>query len=215
MADSKKQKNRICLKALAPKTMELIHELKTTTSENIANLIIGNLTFQHPGLKGQETIRRRIYDVINVLSAAGVIDKVGKQIIYQGTSRFCKSSSTNQTSLSEDDVQRIKDKEKNLEDKITLLILYKTLIQRNFQAVEPNDRIHFPAIIVGIKDPSNTILKHPMLRTELEFITKEPMMFLAPSDILRRIDLPKESIKDFLDASPDYARFAQRLLTEP
>ena len=134
MTDNKKQKNKICLKALAPHTMELIRDLKSTTSEDIATCIIEKLTFQHPGLKGQDTIKRRIYDVINVLSAAGVIDKVGKQIIYQGTSPFFKSIPVNSSVLSENDINRIKNKEKLLESKIALLTLFKALIQRNFKA---------------------------------------------------------------------------------
>ena len=210
MTDNKKQKNKICLKALAPHTMELIRDLKSTTSEDIATCIIEKLTFQHPGLK--DTIKRRIYDVINVLSAAGVIDKVGKQIIYQGTSPFFKSIPVNSSVLSENDINRIKNKEKLLESKIALLTLFKALIQRNFKIPEPENRIKLPAILVGVKEPSSTILKHPLVRTEVEFTSKEPMVFLAPSDVLMKINLPKESIKAFLDASPDYARYAQSLL---
>ncbi|KAK8833990.1 hypothetical protein M9Y10_025551 [Tritrichomonas musculus] len=212
MTDAKKQKNKICLKNLAPHTMELIRDLKTTTSEDIATCIIEKLTFQNPGLKGQDTIKRRIYDVINVLSAAGVIDKVGKQIIYQGTSPFFKSIPVNSSVLSESDIKRIQNKEKLLESKIALLTLFKALIQRNFILPEPENRIKLPAILVGVKEPSSTILKHPLVRTEIEFTSKEPMVFLAPSEVLMKINLPKESIKAFLEASPDYARYAQSLL---
>lgn len=212
MTDAKKQKNKICLKALAPHVMELIRDLKSTTSEDIATCIIEKLTIQNPGLKGQDTIKRRIYDVINVLSAAGIIDKVGKQIIYQGTSPFFKTIPANSSVLSESDIQRIKAKEKLLQSKIALFTLFKVLIQRNFNVPEPENRIKLPAILVGVKEPSSTILKHPLVRTEVEFTSKEPMVFLAPSEVLTKINLPKESIKAFLEASPDYARYAQSLI---
>jgi hypothetical protein len=40
------------------------------------------------------------------------------------------------------------------------------------------------------------------------------MLFLAPSDILRRIALPKQSIKGILALSPDLLRYGSQLLQE-
>lgn len=211
--DEANQKSKVCLKSLAPNTMNVIRKLQRTTPEVIANIIIQQLTNEHPNMNGQETIRRRIYDVINVLSAAGVIDKVGKQIIYQGTSRYFNTLPTPHPYLKDEDSQRIRKKEKQLEEKIVLLTLFKSLIQRNYPIAEPPQGSKpLPQIIIGINEQSSMNLKYPQSRSELELSTKHKMIFLAPSDMLKRLHFPKTSIKAFLEASPDYARYAQSLL---
>jgi hypothetical protein len=72
---------RLCLKMLTPRISEVMRDLVTTTSEDIASTIITKYFRLNPNVTGQDPICRRIYDVINVLSAAGVIDKVGKQVV--------------------------------------------------------------------------------------------------------------------------------------
>ena len=159
--------SRICLKTLAPMTLQVMRELGNTTSEDLATVIINNIMRKQPGLTGQETIRRRIYDVINVLSAAGVIDKVGKQLIWHGY----QGANVAPIVLpgSGEDEQRILAKEQVLRDKVSLLTLYKALLNRNFKrGTTPPDSVSLPAIIVGIKEPDKASVTQPMDGCELE-----------------------------------------------
>ena len=77
-------KEKICLKAIAPRLMDLMREIGTATSESLATMLINKIVYENPNLNAQDTIKRRIYDVINVLSAAGIIEKVGKKITWRG-----------------------------------------------------------------------------------------------------------------------------------
>jgi hypothetical protein len=201
--------SRLCLKALAPHTFEVMRELGTGTSEDIATLILNRLMGTNPALSGQETVRRRIYDVINVLSAAGVIDKVGKQIIWRGSQRPFIPLPTGSIA----DV-RISSKEALLRDKVALLALHKALLKRNFVRQPGPDAVSLPVILIGIKDPSKTTFTQSLNRTDLEIKSTRDLVFLSPSDILFRAAVSRESARSILALSPELARYGQRLLDE-
>ena len=86
-------KDKICLKAIAPRLMELMREIGTATSESLATMLINKLVYENQNLNAQDTIKRRIYDVINVLSAAGIIEKVGKKLTWHGLKGYGTSFS--------------------------------------------------------------------------------------------------------------------------
>jgi hypothetical protein len=205
--------SRLCLKALAPHTVEVMRELGTTTSEDIATMIITKLLRTNPNLSGQETIRRRIYDVINVLSAACVIDKVGKQIIWRG-GRRSSAPSTAATTTAEEDESRILSKEKVLRDKVTLLTRYKALIRRNFVRTPSSDAVRLPVILIGIRDTNRTTFTQSLNRCELEIRSSADLSFLEPSDILAKIGLPRDSMRSILELSLDIARFGSQLFLD-
>jgi hypothetical protein len=212
-AEAGSSQSRLCLKALAPHTVEVLRELGTTTSEDIATMIITRLMRTNPNLSGQETIRRRIYDVINVLSAACVIDKVGKQIIWRGGSRASVQSASTSGSAEEDE-RRILSKENILRDKVTLLTRYKALIRRNFVRTPSSDALQLPVILIGIHDTNRTTFTQSLNRCELQIRSGADLSFLGPSDILAKIGLPKDSIRSLLELSPDVARFGAQLFLD-
>jgi hypothetical protein len=201
---------RLCLKDLARHTLEVMRELESTTSEDIATLTIDKLLRSNPNLTGQDTIRRRIYDVINVLSAAGVVDKVGKQILWHGGRRTVLPAVASKAA----DESGISAKEKVLRDKVSLLTLYKALIKRNFTREPGPDALPLPVILIEIRDKNQATFTQATNRCALEIRSKKDLLFMAPSDILRNIKIPAQSIRGILALSPDFARYGLHLLDE-
>jgi hypothetical protein len=189
-----------------------MRDLGTTTSEDIANVIIERLTRAMPRLSGQETIRRRIYDVINVLSAAGIVDKVGKQIVWHGRPPPTRADSAPTADVNDD--ARVAAKERVLRDKVALLTLYKALIKRNFAQEPAAGALALPAVLIGIRDADKTTFTQSLNRCELEVRSTGGLVFLAPSEILQRIRLERTAVKGILDLSPELARFGSQLLQE-
>jgi hypothetical protein len=205
--------SRICLKVIAPQTLDVVRELGTSNSEDVASVIIARLIGPNPPLSAHETIRRRIYDVINVLSAAGVIDKVGKQILWRGGRPAPVMPPIPSTpDASEGRVHR---KEEMLREKVRLLTLDKVLIKRNFSRDQSPGSMTLPVILIGIQDPTHTTFTQSVNRCQLEIKSRRNMQFLAPSDILQKIDLPKPSIQGILTLSPDLSQYGTQLLKEP
>ena len=81
-------KDKICLRSIAPKLMGLMREIKQTSSESLATMLIQRLFIENQNMNAHDTVKRRIYDVINVLSAAGIIEKDGKKLIWHGLNDF-------------------------------------------------------------------------------------------------------------------------------
>lgn len=220
MSKAESSSSRISLKELSPQTFEIIRELKSSTSEDIATILINRFMGSDPKLKGQETIRRRIYDVINVLSAAKLIDKVGKQIIWNGNYPYTVNVRQEQAmgvverEAHAEDEDAIRMKEKTLSEKIRLLTLYKILIKRNFHKTPSPNAIFLPAIIIGVKDSNQTELKQPFNHSELEIRSKMPLLFLSPSDILQRIRFTQTEIMSFLKLSPELYHYGAKLLVD-
>jgi hypothetical protein len=193
-SDTSFGQGRLCLKTLARHTLEVMKEVTTATSEDLATLTVRRLKISGVGTTGEETIRRRIYDVINVLSAAGVIDKVGKQLVWHGSRPSLPPIPSATPGMTPSD-SRILSKEKCLRDKMTLLILYKALVHRNFvRRVVPDTAMFFPAIIIAVRGKSEDMIKQFSNQWELEIRTSPEITFFSPKDILAKIGLPLESI---------------------
>jgi hypothetical protein len=211
--DPASEHGRLCLKTIAPHTLEVMRDLGTSTSEDIATIMINNYKRTNPNLSGQDTIRRRIYDVINVLSASGIIDKVGKQIVWRGGRRTVVAPP--RAALGSDACEeRVRMKEQMLSDKVKLLTLYKVLIKRNFVRERPSDAMILPVILLGIKDPGKATFTQSVNPCELEIKSGQGMHFFAPGDILRKISLSKQSIERILALSPELLRYGISLLRE-
>jgi hypothetical protein len=213
-AESAPPHSRLCLNALAPHTLDVMRELETTTSEDIANMIIDKLTRTTPSRSSQKTIRHRIYDVINVLSAAGVVDKVGKQIVWHGGRQAPNARPNAAPRATGDDDARIAAKERMLRDKVSLLTLYKALIKRNFAHEPTADVLGLPVILLGIKDAAQITFTQSLNRCELEVRSTGGLVFMAPSEILQKINLERKTVKGILDLSPELARYGTQLLQD-
>jgi hypothetical protein len=208
--EPKNPHDRLCLKAMAPLTLDVMREFGTSTSEDIATIIINKLLRTNPNLTCQETIRRRIYDIINVLSAAGLVDKVGKQVVWHPARRPIAPPAADAPSEASQDALRAK--ERLLCDKIRMLTLYKVLIKRNFVREPAPTAFPLPVIFLGVRDAGRTTFTQSLNRCELEIKCQRDALFLAPCDILQKVGLPRESVEGILALSPDLVRFASLVL---
>lgn len=218
-SEKKKSPNsaKICLKGLAPRTMEVLRELGTTSSEDTATIIINKLMATNPELTGQDTIRRRIYDVINVLSASGIIDKVGKQITWHGYKPIIERRLANPEGSNPLE-KRIAAKEAKLRDNIHYLILYKVLISRNLKLEKPENAINgtHQVIFFGLdKNPELSTIKHPFDNKTLEIKSKAKLMVKSPLDLLRIIGKEnKNLVSRLINTSPELSIYGSDLLND-
>jgi len=200
-------KDRICLKEISSHLCSLMREIKKSTCENIASMLISQMTVINTNLTGQETIRRRIYDVINVLSAAGIIDKSGKQLVWNGFGSLSTNHPPAAKKNQEDHDFGIK--EHKICQKVHTLTIYKALIHRNMVTHKPIGSVHFPLILIGISKSSDTRINHISGCSHLEITSDRPRFFYSPFDILMRLPLDSAIIKKLIEASPELEKFAR------
>jgi hypothetical protein len=190
-----------------------MRDLGSATSEDIATIVINRLMASNPTLSGHDTIRRRIYDVINVLSAAGLIDKVGKQIVWRGSRQTILAAARPQPALG-DAKSRASGKEMLLQNKVALLTLYKTLLKRNFERDPPPDAIALPVIFIAVKDHTKTTFKQSLTRGDLEIRSTRNLKFMAPGEVMMRLALSKATARTILEMSPELVPYGQLLFPE-
>lgn len=225
---SKEDSSRISLKELAPETAKVVREYGTATTEEIATVVITKFHYAIENAKStttQDTIRRRIYDVINVLAASGMVDKVGKKITWKGAPQSIRSFSISNAkglympSPEDQEIEsRIIEKEIELKLKVGLLTLYKALIQRNFpEEVSTQKRaISLPIILICLQDPEDGVI-YPLdeNKTKVELQSQKDIIFQSPMDILKNMTFDPNSIHNLIQAaSPDFIPYATDILQQ-
>jgi hypothetical protein len=91
----------LCLNNLAASVMKFIEAARVTTFQDVADRLILEVSRFLRENKGDKTTRRRVYDVLNVFLAPGLIERSGKSI------RFClPSGGTDGETADSDEVRR-------------------------------------------------------------------------------------------------------------
>ena len=152
--------------------------------------------------KSDSTLKRRVYDVINVLEATGVIQKTQNIITWTGNVHVPNGDnySSKRTQLDSDYIQRrIGDKIEKLRFKINILKHYNAIIQRNSLLPRPAKSLSiktfaFVADQVEINGSANnlTVIFHANPRPQL----------IAPLQILENIDFRFDIEKQLIENYP-------------
>lgn len=202
-------KDKVCLKAIAPRLLDLMREIKSTTSENLATLLINQLALENPNGFSQETVRRRIYDVINVLSATGIIDKDGKKLSWGGA----KTASPAPTG----DPQRpnipmnLLIKERKLYKNLAVLAKYKAIVSRNFPQIKPEGALPLNIILFGTNLKLETSREGESVKLQ---IPTKPLLYWSPSDLIIKADIPTEDIQRILEINPIFKKYTKNVIEE-
>ena len=180
----------ICLNNLSSIVLSIIRNKQISTFNEIADLVISSQNLFNDNLI-QTTIRRKIYDILNILLATGIIQKENKQIFFKPLQPF---------QIPESEIpllQKCEYLQNILITKIKTLILYRALIERNQNLPKSNNIIQLPAIFLGLNDISSNINRN-LDGKKLEIIGKNSPMFFSPNDILEKINLPLQKQKEII-----------------
>jgi hypothetical protein len=181
----------LCLNNLAASVMKFIEATQVTTFQDVADRLVLEVSRLPGESKGEKTTRRRVYDVLNVFLAAGLIERSGKSI------RLCVPPDGADDEAADSDEGRsimngCEEKQRLLKDKIRLLAAYKGLVARNMALQRPRSTVKLPSIFIGfntnISGSSNTSLDGR--RFEIQSSGKP--VFYSPMEILEGVGLGQE-----------------------
>ena len=190
----------MCLAHVASSVYKIIQEKKQTTFPDVADSFCkiaqdANLD----SANDQRTMRRRVYDVLNVLCAAGIVTKEQKMIRYNDKmSQSLPSENSDLAAIK----QRLREKENILVERATLLMFFKLLFQRNRQIEKPPNVIHLPAIFIGINGHQGRKIDQKPDGTRLEIFTQTSPQFFAQIDLFRSLSFPIEEQRKLLQEIP-------------
>ncbi|KAL1775282.1 transcription factor Dp-1 isoform X1 [Sigmodon hispidus] len=134
----------------------------------------------------QKNIRRRVYDALNVLMAMNIISKQKKEIKWIGLPTNSAHECQNLEIERQWRLERIKQKQSQLQELILQQIAFKNLVQRNRQAEQqarrpppPNSIIHLPFIIVNTS--RKTVIDRSISNDKFEYLTLTTHLKVARS----------------------------------
>jgi hypothetical protein len=158
----------LCLNNLAASVMKFIKAAQVTTFQDVADGLILEVSRFPRENKGEKTTSRRVYYVLNVFLAPGLIERSRKSI------RFCLPwGGTDGETADSDEVRRgvsaCEAKQQLLNDKIKLLAAYKGLVTGNSAVQRPRSAIKLPSIIVGFDMNISGVRSHRLAVGDSKF----------------------------------------------
>lgn len=183
----------MCLSRIASLVYSILEQKKKTTFSEVADSIVNLVTDHNTDVSNdQRTMRRRVYDVLNVLCAAHFISKEQKIITYNPDANISNSNNENMPSNLREAEERLEQKEKKLIQRVTLLIFFKLLFNRNKNMIRPPNTIQLPSLFVGFSDLGNGQIHRSLDGKRLEIIAQSTPQFFSHIDLYQTLRFPIE-----------------------
>ncbi|KAM9455119.1 transcription factor Dp-1b [Clarias gariepinus] len=186
-------KNGKGLRHFSMKVCEKVQKKGVTSYNEVADELVtelssgDNISPNEAHVYDQKNIRRRVYDALNVLMAMNIISKDKKEIKWIGfptnSAQECKDLEAERQRR----LERIKQKQSQLQELILQQIAFKRLVQRNREAEQKNHRpppntvIHLPFIIVNTS--KKTVIDCSISNDKFEYLFNFDNMFEIHDDI--------------------------------
>ncbi|XP_029567975.1 transcription factor Dp-1 isoform X1 [Salmo trutta] len=191
----KGEKNGKGLRHFSMKVCEKVQKKGVTTYNEVADELVAEFSAADNHISpndshvyDQKNIRRRVYDALNVLMAMNIISKEKKEIKWIGLPTNSAQECQNLEVERQRRLERIKQKQSQLQELILQQIAFKNLVQRNRQTEQqanrpppPNSLIHLPFIIINTS--KKTVIDCSISNDKFEYLFNFDNMFEIHDDI--------------------------------
>lgn len=192
----------LCLTNMAAKILSILKQKGDTTFQEVADDIVSDIGPDVADANNERTLRRRVYDVLNVFAAAGFITKDNKKITY--TPPKTTQGQPLETSNLEEKIQA---KQTALVDKIRMLLMWKLLIERNRQISRPAGTVPIDnTLFVGFKQCAGGTCNRHLDGRQLEIGAESTPLFYSPMNVMESVGFKREdearTMAQFHEISP-------------
>jgi hypothetical protein len=172
------------------------------TFREAADRVIEGLPQNPASSEDSSAIHDKIYDILHVLVAAGLLAPVG------GSNRY-RSAKSNRADPQE--AQRLSavtaQKRQTLITHLLMLTRYRALISRNESQVRPTAAMQLPAIVVGFNASAESHSRLSSDRRTLRIEGTASPSFFSPVEVLSRAHLPVEPQREIFRNVPELVPF--------
>jgi hypothetical protein len=166
---------------LAPKVLQHLQLSRATTFPAAADYVFREI---HADQSDERTIRRRVYDILNVFLACDFIEK-SKSSIQLKNSRL--------PNVTPDPRQESIDaKKRELAGKLRMLVIYQCIINRNRHVHRPPGSIHLNAIFVGFPPSESGTASRSLDGRSLEVASDAVPIYFSPMDVMDKLSFSLE-----------------------
>ena len=192
------------LKHLTTLVKQLVCKHQPTSFKNVAVKLIDELivTDGSERIKEEKNVRRRVYDAINVLIAAEILERNGRNVSWK--EKWDNVEIDMRKNESEKKIKKVEEKKKELQNILNKYLAIKHLINRNAKTLHAKPAIRFPFIIVSTPDtPKNTMsIKVNSNATSLHLRLAKSISLFGDMDILIYLQLHKLNLSALLKYLP-------------
>ena len=158
------------LKILSARVREVVKGEGSITYKQVADRLMREEKEAEAGnAKEEKNVRRRVYDALNVLIAAGMLRKLGKFISWRTeplrkTTKRAKEASRQLQEQVQDLQAQVIAKADTLRDLVRRLTLLQALIMRNQEAGLSGEKMPFPVLLLATGDTADnsmTLISSP------------------------------------------------------
>jgi len=188
----------------AAQVLQKIRQEQTITYQDLASSLIKSvheiLTVPGEGTplspEEDKTLRRRIYDVINVLIAMGLVDKDQNMLSWTSVPNSTERDYVILDKERRDLLKRISDKRAQLRELMMQTTAVHNLAERNRKRskdVDPENRLPLPFVVVSTNKDAIIECEVTESRTDVVLNMSEPFKVHDDTEILKRMKLHEAS----------------------
>ena len=192
------------LKSLTARIVEILTDYSTISHKKIAEILSDEIyvTGESERRKEERRIKRRVYDVVNILAAVGVVRKTDKEVSVISRDNAYFDVTGLEKKLTEKQAN-VCEKRDQLRTMARNLVSIYALIDRNRKSVcNRSETLPFPILLLATRDSSENSVTHSQVHlvtnqanTTLLAKFRLPMAVLGESDVLLRLPIPTVGAK--------------------
>jgi hypothetical protein len=199
----------LILRQIAPTILTVLKSRPSSSFQDVADAIIADLGGEPLDSRGERTVRRRVYDVLNVFVAVGYAERDGKTII-------CSRSPDLQSAPSGDSIrQKIELRQTELADKVRMLIAWRLLIERNRLRERPSCAVPIlQTLFVGFARCQGGGYDQGLDGRSVAIHAESLPVFFTPMEVIAKMGFPIEEQVGVMTQYPELQPIVPRLFPE-
>jgi hypothetical protein len=199
-----RSENQQSLAHMSSLVLSAVQAKPVTSCAEIADDILRVLSPRNPDAKGnQRTITRRVYDVLNVFAAAGLVSKTDAEVRFQPGAAPSRRVEINEQVRAAK--SRIAVMEAALAERAQILIYYRLLIERNHGRPPPVPAFAMPVMFVGFRDIDQGQVKRVLDGSRLEIAARSAPIFFSPLTVFEKMRFGVDTRVRMLRRTPEIA----------
>lgn len=198
------------LKSLSSRLIKLMKDSRTTNIDNLISKLMNNSSSADQKLV-HDTTRRRIYDIINVLAATGIVSKIDKQLQWRGypSPWLTLPIKTDSYFVDQEYYYKTLENVSILRHRFIYLSKLKLLIRRNLSFQKPSTVFHPDRFLLLKYQISNPIIS--VNEDSSEIRAKYPTFILSYMEIISQLQFQPELTTQIMQYSPLYQKIDELL----
>jgi hypothetical protein len=172
-----------------------------TTFQEVADQVVRELGLDPRDVENERTLRRRVYDVLNVFVAMGLVIKEGKSIRYRPSETLFRRT-VSSANLQDKEI-RIRSLELDLIGKSRILVGWELLISRNRSLPRPTVTIPVTkTLFVGFKSASDGCYDQALDGHKITVHSESPPDLFSPLEVIDKLNFTLEDRYSIINQHP-------------